>query len=88
MKNTQNFEAISEDGHILQIVSLQDVMFPPKPMKRSVINNKAIDHETHSPKKEVIMKGPIKYSKELEIPTSPSRKVGHTHSYVYVFIHR
>ena len=41
------FEAISDDGVTVQVKSLQDVMFPPKPMKRVVINNKPSDQEIH-----------------------------------------
>merc|ERR1711991_1137298 len=41
------FEAISEDGQTLHVTALQDVMFPPKPVKRVVINNKPSDQRIH-----------------------------------------
>lgn len=67
------FEAVSGSQTSLLIEDFIDVVFPPKQIKRVVINNKPSDQEVATKVDSKFMHGPIRVMKDVNIPKPSGR---------------
>ena len=67
------FEAVASGKETVTVADFTDVVFPPKQIKRVVVNNKASDQAVSAKVPSQVIQGPFRAPKDINIPKPSGR---------------